>query len=133
MRRYLFNALLLTWVFIAPTQDAMAQQIDGNELYSACQSENGVMQGFCIGYIIGAIENQPFGAYIALTPAQMWETTDEANRVISVFLKHCTPENASNEQLRDIVLKHLRTFPEQRHNTARGLVWDALVASFPCE
>jgi len=111
---------------------ATAQQISGNELYEACQSDNIVLSGFCIGYIIGQIEGQSFGAFSVLNQIQPAENAEEINGRIGLFLNHCIPHEASNDQLRDVVLKHLRENPETRHDPARFEVWRALMPAFPC-
>ncbi|ETX13276.1 hypothetical protein OCH239_12630, partial [Roseivivax halodurans JCM 10272] len=112
--------------------EASAQQIDGNELYEACRSENAVMAGFCIGYIVGQVEGQSWGAFVASEQLMPSVNTQSANKTINELVGHCTPDNASNEQLRDVVLAYLSGSPESRHESARVLVWLAMRAAFPC-
>lgn len=116
----------------AAVSPASAQQISGNELYEACQSDNTGLAAFCTGYIIGQVEGQSFGAFVVLNRVQPAENAADINDRINFFLSHCTPGAASNEQLRDTVLKHLRENPETRHDPARFEVWRALIGAFSC-
>lgn len=112
---------------------AQAQQINGNSLYEACRSENSVMAGFCIGYLIGVIEGRSIGAFQVLARLESSENTEDANSLINHFLGHCIPDTASNEQLRDVAVEYLSKNPSIRHETARMLVWQAYVEAFPCQ
>lgn len=110
-----------------------AQQISGNELLETCASDNQVLAGFCIGYIIGYSEGAPWGAYMAATRFTEGLSTSELNEAAGVLLSSCVPAEASNEQLRDVVTKHIRENPETRHESARFLIWEAYIQAFPCE
>lgn len=109
-----------------------AQQITGNQLHEVCQSDDGTLAGFCIGYIVSQIEGQSFGAFTVLSQIQEADNITEMNSRISAFLRYCVPETASNEQLRDIVLRHLQENPQTRHDPARFEIWRALMGAFPC-
>ncbi|WP_294610637.1 Rap1a/Tai family immunity protein [uncultured Roseovarius sp.] len=110
-----------------------AQQISGNELLETCKSENQVMAGFCIGYIIGYSEGAPWGATLAIVQATEDADTDRLNKLASFATGSCVPSEASNEQLRDVVIKHMQNNPETRHTSARTLIWTAYSEAFPCE
>lgn len=112
---------------------AEAQSISGNELLETCSSDDDVYAGFCIGYILGAIEGESFGAFVVVNSLTPGLDTDDTNRTISSYLQHCTPSDASNQQLRDIMVKYLAEHPAQRHNSARGLILKALRDAFPCD
>ncbi|MGR3524891.1 MAG: Rap1a/Tai family immunity protein [Paracoccaceae bacterium] len=118
---------------MAVAQDAAAQQISGNDLYSACQdAEGGVRLGFCVGYLIGATEGQSWGAFLVLNQIAATDGAEEANERINFFLRHCVPADASNQQLRDVAIQYLEQNPASRHLPARGLIWQAYLEAFPC-
>lgn len=133
LARRLILILALIGIYSLSANKAEAQQISGNSLYEACRSDNSVMGGFCIGYIIGVIEGRSFGAFQVLERLDPSESTAAANNLVDQLLGHCIPENASNEQLRDVALSYLSKNPETRHETARLLLWLAYVEAFPCE
>ena len=111
----------------------VAQQINGNELYEACRNEEPVQLGFCIGYIIGYSEGAPWGAFMALKQASPAMSAETANGLINAFLGSCPPSEASNSQLRDVLLKYMTEHPETRHESARTLIWQAYAEAFPCK
>lgn len=113
-------------------RDATAQLFDGNALYGICRSEDTTRQGFCLGYLIGVTEGLRFGAFQVLKQIDESNTTEGINSSSDLLLRFCIPENASNAQLRDVVLAYLGDNPESRHETARFLVWLAYVKAFPC-
>jgi Ssp1 endopeptidase immunity protein Rap1a len=93
--------------------------VDGNKLHYWCQSEQVGERALCAGYIIGASDAEDL-------TVRLEETTKlRAMRV-------CKPANASVEQARDIVVKHLRDDPEGRHKAAPIVVWLALHDAWPC-
>ena len=123
---------LLACFLLVIANTSKAQQISGNELLETCTSENQVMAGFCIGYIIGYSEGAPWGTSLALTQAMTDLDTATLNVLSNSVLGSCVPVDASNKQLRDVVLKHLRNNPETRHTSARTLIWSAYSEAFPC-
>lgn len=44
----------------------------------------------------------------------------------------CTPDNVTNQQLRDIFVKYLRENPERRHEMPAFLYLRAMRGAFPC-
>lgn len=113
---------------------AATQTLAGNDVLQACSmADNLAAEGFCLGYIVGAIEGLKWGAasIIAQDSAGLLEP-DELDLLSSVLLGFCIPDTASNGQLKDVVVKHLQDNPATRHETARTLVQVALSAGFPC-
>jgi hypothetical protein len=88
---------------------------DGNELYEACRSENNADASFCFGYIQGSMHT-----------LQWWALqTDRCFYQI--------PDNVTNNQGRDVLLKHLRSHPENRSDPATMLVAAAIMNAWPCK
>lgn len=115
------------------SDEAAAEAVTGNDLYSACQNvDDGLSAGFCVGYLIGASDGQKWGVFVLLNRLDPIENVDDADSEIHRFLGHCVPPEASNQQLRDVVLQHLERNPASRHLPARGLVWQAYLDAFPC-
>lgn len=129
----ILTRFLLACAMIGAATAPQAQQISGNELLETCTSDNSVMAGFCIGYIIGYSEGAPWGATLAIIRATEAGDTDSLNEMASLVTGSCVPSEASNEQLRDVVVKHLQSNPETRHTSARTLIWTAYSEAFPCE
>ena len=93
---------------------AQAHITTGNELLNFCQSGEptnnpNVIMGICDGYISGIIQ-------------------------VYTLMKHlCPSEFSTNQQLRDIVLRHLKNHPETRDQIAPVLILDATKNMFPCK
>ena len=128
-----FAKTLAALSLLLPATDLHAQQISGNELLETCTSDNQVLAGFCLGYIIGYSEGAPWGANVTLDNLDPDKSVKERNEQIGLFTGSCVPGEASNEQLRDVVLKHIIEHPETRHESARVLVWQAYIGAFPCD
>ena len=114
-------------ILAAPT---LAQTTEGNDLLRACQDAGQAQQGFCIGWVIGAIEGIRFGvAYPMMMGAS---SADEINDMSNSLLMNCLPDNVENSQYVDVVVRHLERHPEKRHHPARFLALEALQEAFPC-
>ncbi|MCA0943389.1 hypothetical protein LCM08_00530 [Salipiger pacificus] len=111
---------------------AISQQISGNSLYQACKGDDVALATFCVGYTTGVVEGESFGALVILGQLFPEQNTAEANERINMFMRHCIPSNATNEQVRDVVIAYLEAHPETRHYPARGLIWNAMMEGFPC-
>jgi hypothetical protein len=61
-----------------------------------------------------------------------FETNEETNDFIRNLLGFCILDEATNEQLSDVVTKHLRENPEHRHHSARFSILMAFQGAFPC-
>jgi Rap1a immunity proteins len=80
----------------------------GNRLHDACEARDLLSKGFCAGYITGVVD--------ALRPKELF----------------CLPQNATVEQVADIVKLWLRDHPERRQEPAQVLTGLALLNKFPC-
>ncbi|MTJ05053.1 MAG: hypothetical protein FH759_10230 [Sediminimonas qiaohouensis] len=109
-----------------------AQQISGNELLETCTSDNQVLAGFCVGYIIGYSEGAPWGVALAADNMPAETGTPDVNTLVGKVTGSCVPADASNDQLRDVVIKYMQENPASRHESARALIWRAYAAAFPC-
>lgn len=129
---HLVLGLFLSCALAAPSTSDTGS-VTGNQLYEACTSSEIYQQTFCTGYIIGVNEGLPVGNMVGLFRLGVtFETSEETNDFIRNLLEFCVPDEATNEQLRDIVTKHLRENPEHRHHSARFSVLMALQSAFPC-
>lgn len=130
----------MTWIRLtylacclsAVTTSSSAQQISGNELLDTCISDNQIMAGFCLGYIIGYSEGAPWGGSLAVIQANPGLDADAVNDAVGAITGSCVPSEASNEQLMDVTIKYLTNNPETRHTSARTLIWTAYSEAFPC-
>ncbi|WP_161594667.1 Rap1a/Tai family immunity protein [Marimonas lutisalis] len=130
MRSILLASLLNLLITPQPTS---AQSVPGNGLYEACTSEDPALLGFCLGYLVGHIEGQFWGGLLFAQGVGATMETSEFNAFANSVFHHCVPSDASNQQLRDVVVKYLSENPASRHEPARYLVWEAYREAFPCE
>ena len=118
--RHSRNLVFLLVVTLLPTMtSADAEQpvpsVTGNSLLEYCGSKNVGEYGVCVGYItgVGDIETMDGAAF----PDRQ---------------RFCTPDNATNGQIIDIVVKYLKDHPAARHLLGAILVVNALTEAFPC-
>jgi len=88
----------------------------GNKLLEACESKGEFDQEFCHGYITGVSDME--GINTAAHPEQR---------------RSCIPEDVTNGQIKDVVLKYLRDHPEDRHLLAAILIVEAVSKAFSCK
>jgi hypothetical protein len=93
---------------VALCATAHAEFWDGNKLLEKINSHLNYEQGMALGYIMGVADT-------------------------GLGISHCTPANATAGQLHDMVLIHLRAFPERRTRTADSIVMETLKAAWPCQ
>lgn len=118
MRKVLFLLCVLAVIY-KPTK----VHASGNWLLNLCQSNEPGNFGLCIGFIAGAAHGIQFG-HMAVA--------DRAKQRNPSYPMICIPENVSNVQLRDIVIRYLHQYPQERHIWYVQLVADALWGAFPC-
>jgi len=100
-------------VVAASTLANSAHAMDGNELYGLCRSSASLEQGMCLGYAVasyGALMDDP-----KYNGAQI-----------------CPPAKIARGQIRDVVLKRMQDHPEERHLSARVVIFRALKNAWPC-
>lgn len=97
--------LALSLVVLCAT--AHAEFWDGNRLLEKYTASSYFEQGLAMGYIMGVADT-------------------------TVGISHCAPPSSTAGQIQDMVILHLRTFPERRTRTADSLVIDTLKAAWPC-
>ena len=108
-------ALLIA--LLSPIFSAEAEGFDGNFLLYSC---NGPKQSFTHGWCVGQI----YG---------MAEMIRRENREgATYYWKACIPDAATNQQLFDVVRKHLNDFPQSRHQDSSLLILMAFGRAFPC-
>lgn len=106
----------------------------GNDLYAACKTApDHPLQAFCTGYVMGYVDGRNWGTFIAVNRLELAESAQDANTLGNKLAGHCVPENATNGQLVDVAKKYLEEHPEQRHESARTLIWLSFLNAFPCE
>ena len=110
----IFKTLLLTFPFSLYTAELSTYE-GGNTLYEKIKSGNLYEKGVALGYVVGV--------YDAYVQEQHW---DKQNHYI------CMNNQVTKGQILDVVEKYLNENPASRHQTAAGLVLNALSISFPC-
>lgn len=110
MKRLLGVALL---VALTASPLARADFVTGNRLHQWCSNQTDDNFGLCSGYVMGIADALARGAVI------------QGERA-------CFPGSATVGQARDIVKRHLESYPELRHAVAAQIVAYALSEAFPC-
>jgi 2-methylcitrate dehydratase PrpD len=88
----------------------------GNKLLEECEATEPFRQAFCLGYIMGVTDVD--GMDGAAFPERR---------------RTCVPEDVTNGQLLDILVKYLKNHPEERHYSAAVLAIKAITKAFPCK
>lgn len=91
---------------------AMAEGTDGNVLYRQCTSSGYLEQAACHQYIIGVVDGINLASETGLEPFTL-------------------PPGVKGEQVKDVVMRYLRDYPERRHWAGAVLVWNAMMTGFP--
>ena len=91
---------------------AFAAGTDGNVLYRQCTATSAIEQVACHQFIIGVVDGINLASETGLEPFTL-------------------PTNVKGEQVKDVVLRYLRDFPERRHWSGAVLVWNAMRGAFP--
>jgi len=100
------RALLLVMLLAAGS--AQAQEfLTGNTLLSNCKAADISSKSVCLGYVVGAHDAA-------------------AGSVI------CSPDNVTQGQVRDVVVRWLEANPDKRHISADRAVMIALGSVWPC-
>jgi hypothetical protein len=113
------KVLILATIIAAPGV-AIAQLVDGNELYAQLQARNKIISGqasivatdvvlanYAAGYIKGVVDSLNGEEF-------------------------CVPSGILVGQIADVVFLYLDTHPEQRHASAHQLAMTALKEKFAC-
>lgn len=112
-----WGLLLLLPLFLA--SQAQAETFTANHLVRACEGQTDFDQAVCYSYLAGWTEGRIAGQLDAF----ITETTG---------IGTCRPGNASNEQLRRVVLKHAAAHPERMHEIAGLFVFESVKSAWPC-
>jgi hypothetical protein len=102
-------ALIICATFVS---DAIGGYQTGFQLLSQCESAD---YSVCLGYIEGIVD-----------------ITSAARQKGALSRSPCIPMGAPAGQLRLVVIQHLRREAKSLHFEASLLVYDALMAAFPC-
>lgn len=109
--------------------------VTGNDLHNACTASGEIKDlqfGYCIGYIGGAFEGIKFGAGAVMFQAMPESSAAEVDQASNTMMGLCVPGNAERGQIVDVTMKYLEENPQSRHESARGLLFQALKSAFPC-
>jgi hypothetical protein len=113
MKRLFLAALLAVTVSPALAEDYGT----GNIVLDFCSRAGDSGDLFCSGYVLGA--NQGMEALEVIAGADN-------------FVPPCIPDGVSVAQRKDIFLKYLKQYPEERHMKGLVLYIMALRTAFPC-
>jgi hypothetical protein len=117
MKSKLLLLLLLMFLIMSITSQGYAGYYTGSNLFNYCESELVVDQNSCRRYLSGISD-----AHDTLYGLEFL--------VDRVF---CIPDKATNEQLREIFIKHANEHPQDLERVASNMAINAFSAAFPCE
>jgi len=120
MTKFLLAALFVLLVS-ASAHGQRVSTTTGNDLLESCESgghseQAFFNQAFCLGYITGVTDID--GVDGSAFPERR---------------RSCVPENVTNGQVKDVVVKYLKEHPEERHIQASILIVKAVAQAFPCK
>jgi hypothetical protein len=130
LTRVLLLILLLLCTLSSPA--ALVVHKDAKELRDSCREVvaiidippghatvgGGIEGGICLGFIQGVVDG------FAVAAGRGWE--------VPTSLKACVPEKASTDELIRVFLKYIDGHPENLSYAAADVVWQAMIASYPC-
>lgn len=114
---------LLALCVMVPLYTPTTAVAEGNWLLGLCESNRPEHLGMCFGYIDGFSRGFELGGLVL---------GDRARNNDRSYPRYCIPEGVTGQQLRDIVVRHLRQHPEERHIFFGQIIWDALWRAYPC-
>jgi hypothetical protein len=120
MRKHLF--VLCTIAFFGSINHADAQIRTGNELLEKCKSGHAYDRGQCDGFIRGTVVGFDAGNFYA--SRSRGERMSPPN--------FCVPTQAILPQIRDVIIRDLEQYPNDRHLSAELLLIRSLVTAYPC-
>lgn len=125
-------AAFSTLLIASPSMAGPKIDGSGNYWLSNCETPSGFGAGMCYGFIMGTIDGYLYGATFAWL---LMADPKKGNSPVK-YEKHvkrfCMPGSVTNEQIKDIFIKYLRQYPEQRHLSGDHLLIDSLVAVYAC-
>lgn len=107
MRQLLLIALCSSCLVVAQAWAADFDWMSGDSLSKECQQED---EDFCLGYIMGAVAGHSVSGS-----------------------DYCLPDDATGNQLTDVVKSWLQANPDKRQLASTVLITQALKEKFPCE
>lgn len=119
---------VLSAIFLSFVPFSAVAEISGNQLHEACESSKG---GLCFGFIAGAIAGLNFGG-VRVAMLDGIDGAQKLEETLHSAIGICPPEGVNNAQAVDVVIKHLQTHPETRHESAIRLIRESLSQTFPC-
>lgn len=124
---------LIALFFALPCSAYTLDRFTGNDFLTICRSKNDYDQGLCAGIIHGYIQGKRTGYLLGIAAGVAGGNNDgpKDERTKDYERRHgvaidvlrdngaleadCIPSSATNEQLKDIVIKWLVDHPERRH------------------
>lgn len=110
MKQIIGAIFLTTLLLIGPTSSEAAKfgvEITGSDLLELCENGDDYSDGLCLGFVIGVLD-------------------------ISFDTRLYCLEKATNKQIVMVIVKWMRTNPEELHFPAKWIVAKALFNVFPC-
>lgn len=152
--RTIFTLAAVIVLFVTSIQNAAVASESGNDLLSACAKDDAMLNGYCLGIVagfrrgstLGYISGVVAGVKGAITVANPKSKDD--NDLMDAYVNGtykqlrnvgsgdvtCIPDKATNEQLKDVLVKWLKNNPEQRDKDSGYIMYTAFRDSFgyPC-
>lgn len=124
----------MTLIALTATIPVCAHTADytGNDMLRDCESDNSFSRGVCMGYLDGVTD----GVIKAEADQYLMAFMDAGQTgARPPELGHgafCIPKGVTLGQLKQVVIKHLRDYPQFTHLNAGNLAVAAMGIAFPC-
>lgn len=123
----LFTALISIYTIASPVS---AQSLSANTLLKGClnKEENAV----CTAYINGALSGMQWSSDVAAFNSGFTEPM-KMRAQAQVLFGACVPQEATGNQLYEVILKYIQNRPKDWHEPAISLIHRAIVDAYPCK
>lgn len=113
--------IMLATALVIQTEPPAAPFLTGNQLLTFCEqgARDPSSEYLCLGYVAGAVDA------VRATEVAINQLRGETGLI-------CVPVGVTPTQVRDVIIRRLRSNPTDRHFGASSLVLSAMMESYPC-
>lgn len=129
----------LTLAFVLATSlmttPGVAQIVDGNRAYKACEAED---KSSIVYFIAGVIDTATHDKAAVLSKSLKYSVDTSpvppqlTKNILQEMRSFCLNASVEPERIRDVVCGYLKSNPEMRNMSAAKLTLEALQSAYPC-
>lgn len=121
--------------FSLAASPGLAQIVDGNRAYKACEAED---KSSIVYFIAGVIDTATHDKAAVLSKSLKYSVDTSpvppqlTKNILQEMRSFCLNASVEPERIRDVVCGYLKSNPAKRNISAAALTLEALQASYPC-